>query len=166
MSDVIYAGSGLRYTETAVKTIGNTVTETACTGFTLAANTLKPGAVIRFVAPGQLTATSTPTITLKVNFGGTAVLSIALSSLSATATAFVWKGCMTIRSATALIGYAETISSESTLEGRTSDVSADTIDTTADNAVTLSATWGTANASNTVTFGEIVFWVENGLEGK
>lgn len=162
MSNVTNAGSGLRYVDKSGVTVASSTTETACTGFTIPEYVLKAGSVIRFIASGQATCTSTPNLLLKVNFGGSAVLTHSLTATSFSSTAWVWEGCLTVQSSVALMGYSAVRSSSAYLTDYACDVTADTIDTTVagGNLVTLSFTWDANSASNTITASQIVFWVE------
>lgn len=122
--------------------------------FTIAANTLQVGDIIRIYAQGIATATnSTDTLTITLKIGSTTVVATAALDV-ANNDIFQIEAFLVIRTIGAsgtfvtsgynLIGPPATAAQISFFKAST------TIDTTAAQAITVSATWSVASASNSV----------------
>jgi hypothetical protein len=128
---------------------------------TIAANTLKVGTFIRVTAAGIIGCTGTPNLILKFAVGSTTdefyndlmptdfdgrwrvVLELCVNSIGAGGT---FSGMVTFFTGQSGGGFVN--------EGTVSvnyEFNSDAIDTTASNAINLTAQWGTADAANTVT---------------
>ena len=158
-NDLINNVQKLHYVNTAASTaISATSSETAFdTSYTIPANTLRAGSVIKVRFQGIATATnSTDTLTIKLYIGGLTGTAI-FTSTATDATnndIFTGEGIIVIRT----IGSSGTFvasGSYTKVEGasgsatRVDFVTASTaIDTTTSKAVTASATWSTNSASN------------------
>ena len=158
-NDLINNVQKLHYVNTAASTaISATSSETAFdTSYTIPANTLRAGSVIKVRFQGIATATnSTDTLTIKLYIGGLTGTAI-FTSTATDATnndIFAGEGIIVIRT----IGSSGTFvasGSYTKVEGasgsatRVDFVTASTaIDTTTSKAVTASATWSTNSASN------------------
>ncbi|MFA6435396.1 MAG: hypothetical protein WCW52_11955, partial [Elusimicrobiales bacterium] len=153
---------GLLYANTAVSNaVSNTTTETNFnTAYTLPANSLTAGKVIRILASGTI-GWSTGNIILRVKLGTTNIL--ATATLTPTAGPYLWHTeanitCLTTGNPGTVEGQGITLLATSATDGvqaqmiNTASVS---VDTTASQTVQLSAKWGTANASNTITLRQI-----------
>lgn len=157
-------GGGLApFTQTASVTVANTVTETTLTGsgvgtLTIPANTLVAGGTYRIRADGYIADLVTPTLDLKLKLGSTAIddtSATALVTLTGTSQ-WTYTGNFTCRT-TGGSGTVQTQGLFAYFNGTTPlvlnspNTATTTIDTTASQALTLTVTWGTASASNTIT---------------
>lgn len=156
--------------------IANTVTETIIMpNITIPANYLSDGRILRVTCFFRQGTTGTPTLTLRLRWGGVAGTVIAASGamvLGATVTAGM--GCIEaiiqVRSngatgtvfcvgkatvgddATSTVGSAtNTPANDFMGSAGVATPAAVTVDLTADTALSITAQWGTANASNTLT---------------
>jgi len=141
--------------------IANTTTETKLEDYTIPKNTLKAGDVLHFHASGQLTVTSTPTLTIALYIGSTAVITLgALTVTGASASAIVIDGYITIRTVgatgTAVCDISVHANTEAIIFGCAADTTADSINTTGDLACTLSFDWSAASTSNTITIAQFL----------
>ena len=167
-------GSGLSYeniTIPAGNTVANTVTKTAFTSsYTIPANTLQVGTVLRIGVFGMYgTSVVAPSIISTVNLNGTDYLTTGSITAVANTTAAGWNGyaLMTVTA----IGVTGTIECQGFLNFATAattslsvsltNSSAQTIDTTINQVLTLSAQWSAAAAANTVTMRELAVEVLN-----
>ena len=167
-------GSGLSYeniTVPAGNTVANTTTKTAFTSsYTIPANTLQVGSVIRIRVFGVYsTNVVAPNIIATVNLNGTDYLTTGSITAVAAVTNGGWngEGLFVIDS----IGVSGTIEAQAFLNFATAattslsvsltNTSTQTIDTTINQVITLSAQWSAANASNSVTLREITIDVLN-----
>lgn len=152
--------AGAIFAQTADVTVANTVTETTLIGTgqgsaTLAANALVVGRTIRVTMRGHLSDTGTPTLNLIVKLGATEVVSTGAVTLNSSVTTIAFTLVADIVCRT--VGGSGTVVANGVLiydDGTTHDlvkVAATTIDTTSALAVNITATWGTASASNTIT---------------
>jgi hypothetical protein len=129
----------------------------------LGANFLTPGAVLRLTAAGVFSNTATPTLLLGFYLGGVAGVAMATTGAVTTttgATNWSWRleGTFTVRStgsAGTLFGQGvarigSSLTAWSTVPIPNAAPANITRDTTAAQAVTVGAQWGTASASNTV----------------
>lgn len=148
------------WTKTASTTVANSVAETTLfdTGVgskTLAVNTLSIGRTIPFECRGYLSTTGTPTLRLKLKFGSVVLLDSTAVTMGAGVTnkQFIFRGTVTARTT----GGSGTVFAQGDLEidglatTYMTNTTTITIDTTATQAIDLTATWGTADAANTVT---------------
>lgn len=133
--------------------------------FTLPANFLQIGSALRFEAFGVLSTTGTPTMNLGIYYGGVAGVALATTGAitqGSGVTNVPWR--VSLLTLVRSIGASGTAMSHgNTYFGSSvSALSAEvpmpatalatvSIDTTAAKVLSLGATWGTANASNTLT---------------
>lgn len=153
--------SSTLFTQTATKTVANTGSETALnsTGvgsLTLPASSLIAGRTIKITAAGFHSSTGNPTIRLKVKFGATIILDTgAVTSGNSTNAFWEVRGfitCYTTGGTGTVWGqgfYSESGGGANSFS--MVNTSAITIDTTATQAITLTAQWGTADPGNTTT---------------
>lgn len=155
---------GAWFVSTADATVANTATETTLVGAgwgsaTVPANRLYAGSAFRVRASGVLSCTGTPTLAIKLTLGGTTLVTTGAVALAGTVSNASWRfeGDITCRTA----GGSGTVRAQGMfwfdnsahaglVEGMPSTTTA-VVDTTAANAVAVTATWGTASASNTIT---------------
>ena len=130
--------------------------ETVLATFTVPANYWRAGEKLRVTASGEFGATATPTLTLRVRAGG--VAGLLLASFALTATAQTSKQWSLVADATARTvgasasfapGYALAYLYGSGSTGNQTSALV-TVDTTASNAVCVTAQWGTSNVLNTI----------------
>lgn len=149
------------YANTAASTaISNTTTEALFdTQYSIPANTLKAGTVVKVRFQGIATATnSTDTLTIVLYIGGLA--GTALISMAATDVAdnnvFTGEYTLVIRTAGAsgtMVGvgtYKSIPAAEGTMTIKDDILASTTIDTTAAQVIGVSADWSVASASNSV----------------
>lgn len=159
---------------TADKTIANTSTETTlcASSFvgtkTIPANFLQIGKTFRFYLSGYYStkATTVGSLTFKIKYGSTVIASVVIATgdMELNASNYLWSisGCFTCRTtgATGTIMGQGAFRHQAGAPGTGTDpehvvamlnTSAVTIDTTASSALDVTAQWGTANASNTIT---------------
>lgn len=148
---------------TAAVTVSNTAAETVIGSLTVPANDAVVGAIYRIIAWGVIGVASatTPTITFKGRIGGiggsTFATTAKTSSSGVTNKVFRVEAYVVIL-ATGGSGswfgnlyLAETVSTTSTSANTSTDGSvAQTVSTTSSQDIVITATWGTANASNTL----------------
>lgn len=158
-------GGGIKvYSNTAVpggNTIANTGSDTAFnSSYTVPANTLSAGDVVRLKLWGiYSTALTPPTITVKVKIGGTTVLNTgAITTVGNVSSAgffmdidlsFFTIGASGTCDAQAYGEYATALTTGLSINVPNSSTT--TIDTTVDELIQVTITWGTASASNTIT---------------
>ncbi|MEW6511893.1 MAG: hypothetical protein AB1428_13155 [Bacteroidota bacterium] len=146
--------------------IANTATETIIfPNVTIPANYLQDGRFLNLRLQGQHSTTATPTLIFRVRWGGVAGTLICLSPTFTTGsgvTANLWEvdviiqtrlngssgtvvaiGCATVQGAS--------VPSQLMCVGGGATPAATTVDLTADTALSVTAQWGTASASNTLT---------------
>ena len=152
--------TGIFFVQTATGTVANTVAETAITStgvgsLTLPANFLTVGKVINVYGSGIHSSTASPTLRLKVKLGSTVILdTTAISSKNGTNDGFNFYGNIICRS----VGSSGTIFSQGiyneyqnpAIDIAMTNTVAITIDTTASQTLSATATWGTASASNAI----------------
>lgn len=156
--------------------VANSTTETIVfPNVTVPANYLQDGRILRVTAYGRHSTTATPTLTFRLRWGGVAGTVIAASGAMVTGTTVtnaMWKveAIIQVRSngstgtvftvGEAMCGEDATSTVGSATNARASDFmgsagvsvpAAVTVDLTADTALSLTAQWGTASASNTLT---------------
>ena len=152
-----YAGTIATQTDDA--TIVDTVTETTLFGtvvgtLTLPADLLIAGRTIRITMRGHISTTGTPNITIRSNLGGTEVVGTGATAVgTVSSVGWTYTVDITCRStggsgtvvAAGLFSWDDGSVQNSVKTGTT------TIDTTGTLAVDITAEWGTASASNTIT---------------
>jgi hypothetical protein len=148
-------------------TVGNTASETALlTGavalgsLTIPANYMTPGTMLQIMLRGFLTtAVAVPTLQIRITLGGTAVFSTGAISLGAaqiaTATRFeaaYLVGAQTIGAAGTIVADGVWWTANLTTPGLApATAQSGTINTTTTEALSVLATWGTADPANTLT---------------
>jgi hypothetical protein len=154
----------------AQTTVANTVTETVIASMTVPANDAVVGAVYRIKAWGTISAAAatTPTMNWKWKIGGTGGYQMAQSQNRTAATAGItnraWQCvgevvCLATGASGSFQGSLLTIEGWSVTGGPPivapatilDGITPGTRDSTASQQICLTATWGTANASNTLT---------------
>jgi hypothetical protein len=148
--------------------VANTTTETILfPNITIPANYLQDGRVLRLTAFGKLSTTATPTITFAVRWGGVSGTVLATTEAITTGSGVTnvnWSTeCLIVtRSSGAtgtllVMGNARVHTSATAVAVNVFSVSgydapaAVTVDLTADTALSLTADWSAASASNTIT---------------
>lgn len=132
-------------------------TETAAAAATIPANSLQPGSLIKVRFQGIATATnSTDTLTVKLYIGG--LSGTALISMAATDVANndVFHGeyeiaVRTVGASGTIVGcgtYKSIPAAEGTMTIKDDILASTTLDTTANQDITVSLTWSTTNAGN------------------
>ncbi len=165
------------WSETSGTAIANTVTETIIfPDVTVRANDINyVGAKLRLTAAGQYSSTVTPTLTFSMRWGGVAGTLICKSpaiTVGSSVTAALWylQALLEVRSSGSsgtIIGDGQVIVFSTTAptvgsatgapavspmaNGGAATPATVTANLTADTALSLTATWGTASASNTLT---------------
>lgn len=146
-------------------TVANTVTETAIATLTIPANDMVVGAAYRIKAWGTASTTGTPTMQFRALMGASPMASTgAITSTSGlsnkswsveayvtvltTGTSGTTFGHLDFPNAFASTGTGSPASATSVIQDGTAAV---TTNTTISNTFTINFTWGTANASNTLT---------------
>jgi hypothetical protein len=156
--------------------IANTTTETIIfPNITIPANYLADGRILRLTLYGRYSTTGTPTMTFRARWGGSAGTVIAASGAmvgGSAVTNAMWKMELMIQvrsngssgsvfaTGSARLGAAATSTVGSATSSAADDLmgsagvatpAAVTVDLTADTALSVTGTWGTASASNTLT---------------
>lgn len=154
------------FTGTAAVTVGNTGTETTLLGagngsLTIPANFLRVGKTLRLKLRGYWSnATVSPgNMTFNFKLGGTTIITTSAFALVGTLTNTAWEievevVCLTAGSSGTIFAQgrflAMAASLATTMVGMVATAST-TINTTTTQALDLTATWSSANASNTIT---------------
>lgn len=155
---------GTIFTQTATRTIANTVTETSLlsTGvgtLTLPANFFVAGKTIRITIGGNVADTGTPTVQLRLKVGGTTLIDSGAITFSSLTTTEEFRCVADIVCRTAGVGGTvagdvwltyDTSSGSSAVNGLDIPVATASLDTTVSGALDLTFQWGTASASNTI----------------
>lgn len=158
-------GSGGQFAQTADQTIANTTTETTCFGsgvgaLTLPANELVVGKTIRIKLVGRISTSATPgSVTVKLKLGSAVIASRTFTpSANLAGRHLQIEAVITCRST----GVSGTVMGQglttivfldtTTLGHYMQATSPTTVDTTISQAIDVTWDWGTASASNTVTF--------------
>jgi hypothetical protein len=156
--------------------IANSTTETIIfPNVTIPANYMQDGRILRVRAYGRHSTTATPTLTFRLRWGGVSGTVLAASgalTTGATVTAGMWSAELVIQTRSNgstgtlfTIGAVEVGDDASSTVGSATNVhgvdfmcsagvatpAAVTVDLTADTALSLTATWSAASASNTLT---------------
>jgi hypothetical protein len=148
------------FAQTASVTVASTASETTLVGAgagsaTIPANAWYVGKTIRVRVSGYLSDTGTPTLTVKIKFGSTVILTTGAITLASGVSNVGWQieGTITCRT----VGGSGTVFAQGTFQYNNSvptnivNTAAVTIDTTASQAVSATATWSASSASNTIT---------------
>lgn len=153
--------TGVIFTQTADATCANTTSETSILGTgigtkTLPANFLVAGKTVRLTLRAYYTTTAFPTLDIKFKVGGTSVASTGAVTFSSTIGSLVvsvdWTCRTTGVSGTSFIqGYTVRFASSGTGYSEMKNTATTTINTTTTQAIDVTATWGTASASNSIT---------------
>jgi acyl dehydratase len=152
--------AAILFSQTADKTVANTVTPTdlLSTGVgsvTLPAGLLTAGMVIRLSAMGHFSTTGAPTIDIALNLGGTELCSTSPKTLGANLTAAGWRVWADIVCRST--GVSGTVVASAIFRNGPTQhwglvkTTTTTVDTTGTLALTLPAEWGTMDAANTIT---------------
>lgn len=159
------------YTQTADKTVTNTVTETSVVGtgvatgggMTLAANSLIAGRTLRLHINGiySTPALSTPSIVIKVKFASTVIATVTTSSLLANASGLDFYGWIDITcrrtgaSGTVMTSgnviYQTGVAGTTALDSLSHGGATTTVDTTASSLLDVTVTWDSATSTRIVT---------------
>lgn len=156
--------SGVLFVQTGSVTVANTTTETALTGggtgsLTLPANFFVVGTHLRIFGNGYHSNTNGDTLRIKVKLGSTVLLDTgAQSSAGSTNDGFIINANITCRT----VGASGTVMAQGEYKEYTGtpsshdtyqlvNTSTITIDTTASQTLSITAQWGTASASDTIT---------------
>lgn len=146
--------------------VANTTTETIIfPNVTIPANYMQDGRTLRVKVQGQHSTTGTPTLIFRVRWGGVAGTVLGLSPTFTTGsgvTANLWEMDFDLQTRSngssgtlVLIGkvavQGASVPSQLFCVGGGATPAATTCDLTADTALSITATWGTASASNTLT---------------
>lgn len=156
--------------------IANTTTETIIfPNITLPANFMQDGRVLRLVAYGRHSTTGTPTLTFRLRWGGvggTVICASGAVTSGSAVTAAMWRAeaMIQVRSNGATgtvfaVGEVELAEDAANTVGSATNATAVglmgsagvatpaavTVDLTADTALSITATWSAASASNTLT---------------
>lgn len=153
------------FTQSEAVTLANSTTETTLVGtgegsLTIQKNSLAVGKTFKVVARGYYSNTGTPTLTIKLKAGSTVLLTSGAitTTTSASNRAFVFNGLVTVYSLGAsgtVRGQGEVSELGSAVTGIAS-TSTVTVDSTANNTLNLTAQWGAASSSNTITITNLV----------
>lgn len=168
---------GVLFTQTADKTVSNTVAETSVVGtgvgsMTLPANFFVAGKTLRIRIGGiySTPAIATPSVTVKVKYGSTVLATVTTTSLLSGASNLEFDGevAITCRTTGATgtvvahgdIEYATGVAGTIAVDPLNNAGAATTIDTTASALVDITVTWDTATstriATSTVTTCEVI----------
>lgn len=163
-----YFSEGLAWATADGTAIANSTSETVIfPNVTLPANFMQDGRVVRLRASGKLSTTGTPTITFGLRWGGVSGTVLATTEAITNGSGVTnvnWSLDLIIQTRSngssgslIVMGTVTVNTSTSASVHQVWGVSgydapaAVTVDLTADTALALTATWGTANASNTLT---------------
>ena len=143
--------------------VANTTTETTIATYTLPAGFFSVGAMVRVMAFGFYSAAATPTIRVRIYYGATVLLDTTAASANNATNGFTQLRAMitcTSTGATGTVwseGYYQQTPAGSVADYPMLNTSAVTIDTTTANALKVTLQWGTASASNTATWTNLVY---------
>jgi hypothetical protein len=143
--------------QTADDTVANTTAETNLLGTilgsaTIDANTLAEGTTLRIAAGGNLGVTGSPTLTVKIKLGSTEVLSTGGLSPTGTDAGWFMEVVITCRA----VGASGAVVATGSFQTGSTIVTpvkttATTLNTTANQSLTITATWSAADPDNTIT---------------
>lgn len=151
------------YTLTTPVTVANTTTETTVATYTLAAGFFSVGRTIRITGLGFFSAAAGPTLRVRVYYGATVLL-----DTTAATSANAINGLLQMRAAITCVttGATGTVNAEGVVDEKPSGASTSlpmvntlpvTIDTTTSNALKVTLQWGTASASDTATWTNMIY---------
>lgn len=156
------------FTQSALVTVASTASETTLVGtgegsLTIQKDSLAVGKTFRVSAKGFLSTTGTPTLRLKVKLGSTVILDSGTATMATiTNESFSLNSEFSVYS----IGSSGTVngqgimivtgSSAKVIAVPTASGSAITVDSTANQTISVTATWGTSSSSNTITCTNLV----------
>jgi len=150
-----------KYSQTADKTIANTVVETSLIGtgsgnVTILANKLKIGDPIFLRMGGHVSDTATPSLKIRIKFGGVLIAESGTFTLGGVSQDhFSIEVDITVRTIGAtgtLVCTGKFIHDDGNKEiNNIVKAGTTTIDFTGDNAIEITAEWGTANSANIIT---------------
>lgn len=153
------------FTQSASVTVASTASETTLVGtgegsLTIQKDSLAVGKTFRVTAFGYYSNTGTPTLNLKFKAGSTvlAETGAVTTATSASNRVFKFEAIVTIRSIGAsgtALGQCDFADNASTI-ALTAQTSTATVDSTANNTLNLTATWGASSSSNTITCTNLV----------
>jgi hypothetical protein len=163
-----YWSEGLAWQTQDAAAIANTVTESIlCPYVTIPANFVQDGRLLRLRAFGKLSTTGTPTMTFSIRLGGVSGVLLAVTEALTMGSGVAnvnWsiEAYIQVRSngATGVVlvfGEVKVHTAAGTVLQNVFSVSGYdapagvAVDLTADQLLSLTGTWGTANASNTIT---------------
>lgn len=159
------------FIQTTNKTVANTVTETSLIDggvgqLTIPANFFTVGKTLKFELLGFHSATSNPTLRVRVKIGSVTVCDSGAVSTANSTNDLVQLNAMITCRTTGVSGevhghgYWQELGSgfNNFQMVNTSPV---VIDTTATNTFDITVEWGTASASNTITSTNVIIWVIN-----
>jgi len=165
-------GGALVYVNTSIpsgNTIANTASETAFdSSYTIPADTLEAGMIVRVRLFGVFSTTGTPTLQLRIKLGSTTYIDTGAITLPSSVTdmGFCVDAQLVVHSAgatgeidaqgVAMLGLT-TATAQAVTIPNTSTV---TTDTTGSLALSATAEWSTADADNTVTLREMAVWLD------
>jgi len=159
--------SGVLFTQTASAAVTNTTTETTLvsTGVgtaTLPANFFVAGKTVRVRARGFYASTGATSLTLRLKLGGTTVAASAGFSSTVSNPAFEVSADITCRT-TGGSGtvFAQGMFVTTLISSALTSTAATTIDTTASQAVSLTAQWGAASTDHSITVTNLTVEVVN-----
>jgi hypothetical protein len=169
---VVAQGNGERlYAETADSAvITNTTAETAFDkSYTLPANTVAVGDVLKITGFANIVAAnSTDTLNLKLKIGSTIILATGAVDVAAGDTGY-FEATVVVRAIGAvgsIVASGESaLGTGGTATVRPAQLAATAIDTTADQLISVTATWSVANAGNQVKLQELVVELERASGG-
>lgn len=161
------SGPGVLFTQTADKTVTNTVTETSIMGTgvgtaTLPANFFVAGKTVRFRIGGVYSTPSlaTPSVIVKVKYGATVIATVTTTALLSGATNLEFDGevaitCRTTGSSGTVmvhgdIEYATGVAGTIAVDPLNNAGATTTINTTTSNALDVTIQWDTATATRIV----------------
>jgi len=161
------SGSGLPgslFSQTSGVAVANTTTETTLAGtgsgtLAIPANSLIEGRTIRVTARGVLSTTGTPTLNLRAKLGSTTVVATGAVATAGTISNHAFElvvdlVCRTTGASGTVIGEGRFWADNAAHTGLHLGLPATatvTVNTTTDLVISLTAAWGTASASNTIT---------------
>lgn len=152
-------------------TVANTVTETFLASMTIPANDAVVGAEYRIKAFGTYGVTATPTLNIRVRLGGVGGTSWAQTGALTTQSGVTnrlwiveqllmcesvgvsasWTGPLHAKLTGILAGSAPFVNDTAEITTVIDGTASTTVDSTISNVFGITATWGTANAANTIT---------------
>lgn len=162
------------FTQTADKTVSNTVTETSIIGtgtgsLTLPANFFTTGKTIRLRVGGiySTPALSTPSVVIKLKYGSTTIATVTTTGLLAGASALKFEGeaVITCRSTGASgtvmvhgdVEYAIGVAGQIAIDTLNNGGATTTVDTTASSLLDITVTWDSATSTRIVTSTASIF---------